>query len=191
MAKRQNTPELPETIFSQAKLAWENAVREDEADRADRERLWLDLMKLHAFRRKVDKAYNSLPDTARAHIDPDLEFYREYKVPSPAGRRWINILHHKIDELNYLVKRRPGDNQITDTGINLIGLRAFARVLRDYYLLEPERRWSSSGSGTVGAGGERSYSPAERFLCEHAKRVDPTVTIDHARTVVKKPYSDK
>lgn len=191
MARRKENPELPDAVFSQAKLAWENAVREDNADRADRERLRSDLIKLQAFRKKVDNAYNNLPDTARGHIDPDPEYYRFYDAKGPREQRWIDVLHSRINELGYIIERPPGDNQLTDTGLNLIGLRAFANVLRDFYLLDPERRWTSSGSGTVRAGGERAYSPAERFLSNHARCVDERVTDDHARTVVKKPYSDK
>jgi hypothetical protein len=187
VAKRQEMPELPEEVFEQAKAAWVSAVRADDEDRTGVQALRPALAELHKFRNIVENAYNRLSLDARSKID-GLEEYEGVKINDPDWRR---ILYTKIDDLDFIIKRPRGDNQFTDTGLNLVGLRAFALILRDFWLSDSTRHWQSSGSGAVGKDQERLYSPAERFLYLHAHRVDPRATEDDARTVIKRPYSSK
>jgi hypothetical protein len=186
VAKRQEMPELPEEVFLEAKAAWLSAIRAEEEDRTDVRALRADLDALKSFQETIENAYNKLPLNARAQIDA-LENYRiDLKQQVLKA-----ILHRKIDELNFVIERPSGDNQINTAGVNLVGLRAFAHVVKDFWLSVRERGWHESGSGSLRAGGIRGYGPAERFLGHHANRVDPRVTEEDARTVIKRPYSDK
>lgn len=126
MAKRQDMPELPEALFLEAEEAWKRAIRADDSDRASLKVLRPDLKKLQSFHKLVREAYDNLPSSARSNIDPDMRYFLKDGIPPPTKGTWIGHLEQVIEDLRFILERQSGDNQISDTGINLIGLRAFA-----------------------------------------------------------------